>query len=240
MTIANLSIVGVGPGDPELLTLKAARVLSTASLIYVPASHLSRETWLRDVVDQHASDKARIREVSFSADRNPVQRKLHWQTTAEEICDQLKGGESIAFVTLGDPQLYSTSYYLLQALKDLWSDVPVEIIPGISSVSHAAALTHFALGTTTRPLTIIPSVKVVDDVRKAFSSGGTLVLMKIGKFLPDLIELLEQEDLIDHAVFIARAGLPGQRIETDLRRLRGEGPETGNLAVILIQTEGKS
>jgi precorrin-2/cobalt-factor-2 C20-methyltransferase len=240
MSQGTLSIVGVGPGDPELLTLKAVRMLESANIVYVPVSHLSRETWMRDAVDCYASSGARICEVSFSASHDVAQRTRHWQQTASSICLQLQQGQRIVFVTLGDPQLYSTTYYLVQALRDSCPALPLEIIPGISSVSHAAALSQFTLGRGTKPLTILPSITALDDVRNAIGNAGTIVLMKIGRLLPQIIDLLEETELISHAVFIARAGLAGERIETNLRKLKGESPECGNLAVILIHTEGFS
>ncbi len=240
MTPGRLFIVGVGPGDPELLTLKAVRVLQESSHVFVPVSRLTKETWLRDVVASHAQPECSVHEVSFSVAADRQERTAHWQQTAATLTEILQGGNDIAFVTLGDPQLYSTSLYLLRALHQDYPDVQVEVVPGVSSVSHAAALTGFALGEGNMPVTILPSVTALDNVRSALKAGGTLVLMKIGKHLQALIDLLDEYQLLDEAVFIARAGLPGQHIETDLRQLCGAAAETGNLAVILIHTEGVS
>ncbi len=240
MKAGSLFIVGVGPGDPELLTLKAVRVLQESSHVFVPVSKLTRETWLRDVVVCYAQPDCTVHEVSFSVAPDCQSRTDHWQQTATDIAELLRGGADVALVTLGDPQLYSTSLYLIRALQLVAPELKVNIVPGVSSVSHAAALTGFALGEGTQPVTILPSVTALDTVRSALKSGGTLVLMKIGKHLPDLIELLDEYQLLDDAVFIARAGLLGQHIETDLRQLRGAAADTGNLAVILIHTEGVS
>ncbi len=238
MTCGCLSIVGVGPGDPELVTLKAVRKLREADSVYVPVSHLSRETWLSDVVKLHAAAQAKVAEVSFSAARERSERALHWQQTAAEIIGELQQGKDVAFVTLGDPQLYSTSLYLLRAVNDLWPQAPVDIVPGISAMNHCAALTAFTLGEGTEPVTIMPSVTALEDVRRALTMGGTLVLMKIGRHLPTVIDLLEEEGLLEQSVFVARAGLPDQLIVTDMRTLRDVPAEKGNLAIILIHTEG--
>ena len=240
MSSGSLSILGVGPGDPELLTLKAVRILAASKHIFVPVSKLTRETWLRDVVTSYAQPDCRVHEVSFSVAADRQGRTAHWQQTAGDIAALLDAGENVAFVTLGDPQLYSTSLYLVRALQRDWPDCTVDIVPGISSVSHAAALTGFTLGEGTQPLTVLPSVTALENVRSALQAGGSVVLMKIGKHLPAVIDLLEEHQLLNDAVFIARAGLPGQHIETDLRQLRGAAADTGNLAVILIHTEGVS
>ncbi len=233
-----LTIVGVGPGDPELLTLKAVRVLQQSSCVYVPVSRLSRQTWLDEVARRYAPEQAEICPVTFSVAADSAARSAHWETTAAAIDERLQQGQKVAFVTLGDPQLYSTSLYLLRALRRRQPQAAVEIVPGISSFSHCAALTGFNLGIGTAPVTILPTVTALGDVRRALATGGTLVLMKIGRQLDAIIELLEELQLVERAVFVARAGFPEQVIETDLRRLRGAPAEQGHLAVILIDTEG--
>ncbi|SEA35519.1 precorrin-2 C20-methyltransferase /cobalt-factor II C20-methyltransferase [Desulfuromusa kysingii] len=229
--------VGLGPGDEELLTLKAVRLLQRAAYVYVPFSRLTTQSWVHGAVQQYANQAAVIREVSFSLQRSREKREQHWQATATSIIQTLQQGNDVVFVTLGDPLLYSTAIYLLRALRRQWADVKVEIVPGVSAYSHCAALTHFAVGEGTKPVTIIPAVTAMEDLQAAIQRGGTLVLMKIGHHLPAIIDMLEENGLIHQAVFVARAGFPEQRIETDLRSLRGADPACGNLAIILLDTE---
>lgn len=236
MTSGTFYAIGVGPGDPELLTLKAIRRLREAACIYVPTSRLSRETWVADVALKYAAEGADIRTVSFSLGANRGARQEHWDKVAGDIIVHLRQGRDVAFVSLGDPLLYSTCIYLLRALQACWSDLPVEIVPGISAYSHCAALTGFAVGEGEQTITILPTVTVIQDLQAAIERGGTLVLMKIGGQLSEIIDLLEENGLIEQAVFVARAGLPEQRIETDLRCLRGVDSAVGHLAVILVHT----
>ncbi len=228
--------IGVGPGDPELMTLKAVRLLRESPCIYVPTSRLSTQTWVADVVNTYAADAANICSVSFSLGTDRQMRQEHWQQTASNIISQLLQGKDVAFVSLGDPLLYSTCIYLLRALQKQWPQVPIEIIPGISAYAHCAALTNFAVGEGTQPVTILPTMTAINDLQSAINKGGTLVLMKIGRHLQEIVDLLADNNLIDQSVFIARAGLPDQRIETNLRCLYGADPGVGNLAIILIHT----
>lgn len=229
--------IGLGSGDPELLTLKAVRLLRQAAYIYVPSSRFSTQAWLGEAVRQYARRDAVITEVFFSLGKNREERERHWRTTAKEIVRTVRAGNDVVFVTLGDPLLYSTAIYLIRALREQWQAVSVEIVPGISAYSHCAALTGFALGEGTQPVTIIPTVIAISELQSAIRRGGTLVLMKIGRHLPAIIDLLEQNKLIEHAVFVARAGLPEQRVVTDLLSLRGADPACGNLAIILLHME---
>jgi len=229
--------VGVGPGEPELLTLKAVRLMSDSRYLYVPFSRMTTQTWVSDAVQHYAREDAVINDVTFSLGQGSEERKRHWSTTAAQIIEQLKQGEDVVFVTLGDPLLYSTAIYLIRALREQWQGVSVDVVPGVSAYSHCAALTGFAMGEGTKPVTIIPTITAMADLQSAIERGGTLALMKVGRHLQDIIDLLEDNRLIDQAVFVARAGLPDQRIETDLRVLRGAEPAAGNLAIILIHTE---
>ncbi|MDY0184375.1 MAG: precorrin-2 C(20)-methyltransferase [Desulfuromonadaceae bacterium] len=231
--------VGVGPGDPELLTLKAVRVLSHSDCIYVPSSHLSTQNYVAEVVKSHASPTCESVPVTFSLADNSTQRQHHWHATAQQICARLQAGQNVAFVTLGDPLLYSTYIYLLRALQDISPTAKVETVPGISAFSAAAALTNSPLGEGLHPLTVIPAANDLEQIRTLLAMGGGVVLMKIGPLLAQIIALIEQADALPRSVFVARAGLPEQHIETDLLRLRHAPPKTGNLAVIIVQARRK-
>lgn len=227
--------VGVGPGDPELLTLKAVRVLRSCACIYVPTSKLSRQDYLGEVAHRYAGQGCEIREVAFSLAGSTAERCRHWRETAVELVTRLHAGEDVALVTLGDALLYSTYIYLLRALRDVDPALMVETVPGISSFSLAAALTGTPLGEGKQSLRVMPTVTDRVEVEKAIIEGCGLVLMKIGPRLQEIIDLLERFGALERSVFVSRAGLPGQRIETDLRCLRDADDNAGNLAVIIVQ-----
>jgi precorrin-2/cobalt-factor-2 C20-methyltransferase len=103
----------------------------------------------------------------------------------------------------------------------------------------AAALTNFPLGEGKEIVSIIPTADDLSSVRRALATGGTVVLMKIGARLQSVLDLLEEHAALDRAVFVARAGLDGQYLETDLRKLRGTEPKAGYLSVVLVHTKAK-
>ena len=111
-------------------------------------------------------------------------------------------------------------------------------IPGITAFSAAAALAGFAVGEGKEPIHIVPAADNLDAVRQSLKSGGTVILMKIGKYLPAVLEMIEEADLMDASVFVSRAGMPEQRVEVNLRKLKNEGAEAGYLSIILIHTGG--
>ena len=146
----------------------------------------------------------------------------------------LAAGEDACFLTLGDPLLYSTYIYLLRALRKQLPDLKAVTVPGITAFGAAAALAEFPVGEGREPVTICPAADDLTAVRQALAQGGTVVLMKIGKRLPEILDLLDAEGLLDKSVFVSRATMEDERIETDLRRLKAEGPEAGYLSIILV------
>jgi precorrin-2/cobalt-factor-2 C20-methyltransferase len=234
MRFGTLYGIGVGPGDPELITVKAARILSSCRYVFLPKSEIGSGSASLRIAGDHLAAGVEVHEIAFPLTRNECERARRWDEAADRIIARLKGGRDVCFLTLGDPFLYSTYIYLIHALRKRKDDIQVITVPGITAFSAAAALAEFPLGKGKKPVTIVPAADDLTAVRQYLGMGGTVVLMKIGRRLPDILRALEEANAIDRAVFVARAGQGGQRIETDLRKLREECPERGNLSVILV------
>ena len=116
----------------------------------------------------------------------------------------------------------------------------VVTVPGITSFCAAAALTNFTLGEGKAPVTVVPAADDLTAVREALRGGGTVVLMKIGDRLADVLGVLKEQGLIERAVLVARAGQTGQRVVTDLRTLQPEDARAGYLSVILVHAVGRT
>ena len=136
--------------------------------------------------------------------------------------------------------VYSTYIYLLRALTKRLPGIKTTTVPGITSFSAAASATQFALGEGKEPITIVPTSDDLTDLRRALATQGTVVLMKIGKRLREILAVLEECGLIEHSVFVSRAGLDREHIEVDLRKLRVEDPEAGYLSVIIVHASRRS
>jgi precorrin-2/cobalt-factor-2 C20-methyltransferase len=226
--------IGIGPGDPELITLKAARLISTSKNIFVPKARTAAESVALDIARPLVGTGAKIEELLFPMTADPQELAKRWREAASRVAGVLQTGEDACFLTLGDPLLYSTYIYLLRALRQLLPDLASVTVPGITAFGAAAALTDFPVGQGRQPVTIVPAADDLAAVRQALAAGGTVVLMKIGKRLAEVIDLLEREGLLGAAVFVSHATMAQQRIETDLRRLKAEGPEAGYLSIILV------
>ena len=226
--------IGAGPGDPELMTVKGANILSKVRHVFVPKARDAADSVALEIAQNYLKEDSIVHELVFpmTADKQVLAEK--WDESAGRVAEVLKAGDDACFLTLGDALLYSTYIYLVRSLRARLPEANVVTIPGITAFSATAALANFPVGVGKDPVTIVPAVDDLDAVRRALATKGTVILMKIGKRLAAVLDLLEENGLIDRGVFVSRVGMADQRIEFDLRSLRGAGEETGYLSIILV------
>lgn len=231
--------IGVGPGDPELITVKGARLLSECPHLFVPKARIKSESAAFGIIRRYVTAETEIHELVFPMITDKAELEKQWNASARKIADVLNTGADAAFVTLGDAMLYSTYIYLVRALRTVDPDFRIITVPGVTAFSTAAALTNFPVGEAKEPVTVIPAEDDMNAVSAALKGTGTLVLMKVGKRLHGILEELDKAGRLENAVFVAYAGMEGERIETDLRKLKDEKPEAGYLSTILVNLGGR-
>lgn len=226
--------IGVGPGDPELISVKGARILSCCQHIFVPKTRMEKHSTALTIAQNYIPPHSKIYELVFPMTTETTQLSKHWDEAAEKIACVIRKGEDACFLTLGDPFLYSTYIYLLRGVRSRIPSLQVITIPGITSFSAAAALTEFSIGEGSESVSIIPTVDNLDAVREALSRRGTVILMKVGRQLPLVLDLLDQLGMLGRGVFVSRAGMEDQYTEVDLFRLKEQPPEPGYFSIMLI------
>ena len=231
--------IGVGPGDPELITMKGANLISRCRHIFVPKARTAADSLALSIANRYLGKSSEVHELLFPMTSEREELSRRWGESARKIISVLEKGEDACFLTLGDPLLYSTYIYLLREIRAKIPDADVVTVPGITAFSAAAALAEFPVGEAKESVTVIPTADDLDEVRKALKEKGTVILMKIGRRLPDILNILEDAGVIDESVFVSRAGMSDQRVETDLRALRNENPEAGYLSIILVHSGGE-
>lgn len=239
MSFGTLFGIGIGPGDPDLVTVKGAALLSRCRHVVVPKASRSAESVALSIIRKHLNPGAKIHEVVFPMVTRKETLEVRWRESAERVADILATGEDVCFPTLGDAFLYSTYIYLVRSLLQIHPDTPIVTVPGVTAFSAAAAATGFPVGEGTQPVTIIPAADDLSELREALNSGGTVVIMKVGKRLPAVLDLLEEHDALEGSVFAAHVGMENEHVETDLRKLRGAGEEAGYLSIILARSSGE-
>ncbi|MBV0910776.1 precorrin-2 C(20)-methyltransferase [Anianabacter salinae] len=199
--------VGVGPGDPDLMTVKAARLIAGARVIAYPAltggDSLARSI-AAGLID--ASAREIVMDIPMTTARGPAQAA--YDTGAAEIAAALDAGEDVVCLCEGDPFFYGSFMYLHARLS---GSHDVRVVPGVSSLTACAALAGRPLVARNEVMTILPGPLPDDAMRARLAEAQTLAILKVGRHLPRLRALLDAEGLTRHAIYIERATLPGQR-----------------------------
>jgi precorrin-2/cobalt-factor-2 C20-methyltransferase len=212
--------VGVGPGDPELVTVKAVRVLREADVVFVPVMAGPPGPGRAEATIRAHVPGDRVRPVPFALNDTggvTARRAAAWQAAAAEVARAFEAGaDTVAFGTIGDPNLYSTFSYLAQTVRGLVPGVTIETVPGITALQDLAARAATVLAEGDEPLTLLPLTAGPAPLQDALDRPGTVVGYKLGAAAgpspAEVVALLTAAGRLDDAVIGARLGLPGQDI----------------------------
>jgi len=215
--------VGIGPGDAELLTVQARRVLSSVPVIFVPKAKITDEglalqILLKALQDGGASPalKSGLRELVFPMSKDPAVLKPAWDGARAAVLDELRAGRDCAFITLGDTAIYSTYMNLVAGLRQDEPGLRMVTVPGISSYSQAAAALNLSLVEKAEKMAILPCLSEVEGLRPDLERFDTVVLMKVGRRFADLRELLRGMGLLPYSHLALKLGGPGSVLGSDL------------------------
>ena len=225
--------VGVGPGDPELLTRKAERILRSVDVILAPVSNpaeasVALET-IREFIDENRQEII-VHQFPMTADKTRLIPA--WQGAAALMAAHAEAGRSVAFITIGDPLFYSTFIYMLRILREQWPQIPIEIVPGISSINAAASEAALPLVEGDERMAVIPATAGIEQIRSALEICETVVLLKVKPLFPAIIELLRTTGREHKVVFVERAGSPRQKVLTDFNEIAAHSPDYLSLMII--------
>ena len=196
--------VGLGPGDPELMTLRAARLISAAKVVAYPtleggdsfARSIAADL-IRDDADEIAMD------VPMTVERAPAQAA--YDIGAEQIAARLEAGDDVVVLCEGDPFFYGSFMYLFARLSERFE---TQIVPGVTSVTACAARARKPLVARNERLTVLPGPLPEDELRARIEGAESVAIMKVGRHLPKIRGVIEGLGLVDKATYIERASLP--------------------------------
>lgn len=215
--VTRLVGVGVGPGDPEMLTLAGLRELRDAGVVFVPVLDASERGRAEAVVRAHLPASAPVERLVFAL-ADPVtgpqdRRRHHWDAAAGRVAEHLSAhGGTAAFATLGDPSVYSTFGYLAATVRDLVSGVEIATVPGITAMQAAASAAGLNLVEGSEPLTVLPVTRNVTAMADALGRHGTVVAYKGGRRMRELRDVIERAGALDRAVYAEHLGTADQRV----------------------------
>ena len=212
----SLTIVGVGPGDPSLLTIAAVDAIKKAKVIISPVSDDNKKSFAAEIVKQYTKFKKNIL-VIFPMARKDFDPDEIWSNAVEKIVKFIKNGESVVLLCLGDTSLFASSSNILRIIKINYPEIITKTIPGISSVSAAAALNDFDLVKNGETLIIkeCPSSnsELLSLISKSKGNNTVLAIMKVGKRWNLVRDILKKEDIIHTSLIALSVGMPDQIIQ---------------------------
>jgi len=231
--IGRLYGVGVGPGDPELVTLKAQRILSRVAVIFVPRKTEQSESIAESIIGNLSPGiESKIVGMVLPMLRDEKQLQEYWHRAADTIWGYLKNGEDCAFVNVGDPLLYGTFVHILETVKNIHPQVEVEVIPGISSVNAAAARAVVPLATSDERIAIISGNEEDKIIRQTLKNFDSVVFMKMNNIFNKLLAILEELDLTSKCVYVRRGTTQDEEIVRDISLLKGKEVDYFSLLIV--------
>ena len=228
-----LYAVGVGPGDPELLTRKGERILRQAEVIVAPVSNPAEASVALETVWQFLDeDRQEIIIHQFPMTSDTVRLVPAWQEVAALIASRVEAGRDVAFITIGDPLFYSTFIYLLRIFQVSYPHIPVEVVPGISSIHASTAQALIPLAEGDQSLIIIPATAGVVKITDALARYETVVMLKVKPVYNDILQLLRKTGREDSTLFVERVGSMQQKILTDFAEIATHTPDYLSLMIV--------
>lgn len=231
--IGRLYGVGVGPGDPELLTLRAHHLLSRIPVIFVPLKDEKSSSYARSVIKNLVKKSdGKVVGVVLPMLRDKEKLADYWLKAAESIWQYLKKGEDCAFVNIGDPLLYGTFIHILETLQKSHPEIEVEVIPGISSINAAAARAVVPLASNDERIAIISGNRADKVIRETLENFDTVVFIKMNKVFDRLLTILEELKLVEKCVYVRRCTTQDEEIIRDISKLKGEKVDYFSLLIV--------
>ncbi len=203
-----LYVMGVGPGASDLITVRAARILSELDVVYAPTGKRGTQSLAHAIIEEYLSPKTEVCTYHFLMKANITAKKAVWDEVAQTLTEAVNSGRKVGFITLGDPMLFSTWVSLLERIA---SPAWLEIVPGISALSAISAASMMPLAREEQTLAVISCTASEAVIEQALRNHDCIVLMKVYSHFPLIRDLLHRHNLLEHALMMADATLPTEQ-----------------------------
>ncbi len=216
MKIGTLYGISVGPGDPELITLKGLRLLQQVPVVAFPAGIRNQPGIAQQIVTQWLSHNQVQLALIFPYVQDMAVLEAAWQAAAQQVWQYLKQGQDVAFTCEGDVSFYSTFTYLAQTLQQLHPEALIQLVPGVCSPMAAAAALGLPLTIRQERLVVLPALYTVGELEAVLDWADVVVLMKVSSVYQQVWQVLQRRGLLDNSWVVERATLPDMVIYSDL------------------------
>ena len=208
--------IGIGPGDSELVTVKASRLLGQLDILYTPEAKKGSKSFALSIAAPYLIEQLEIKQRHFPMVAASSEKEAQWQAIAEEIVADVQAGRNVGFITLGDPMVYSTYSYLLQLVKD---EIDTQTVPGITSFSSMASALGQPLTMDEESLAVVPATAPPEKIDAALALHDSIVLMKVANHLDVVLPLLEKHGLLENSFLVSHASGEKEQILEGLESL---------------------
>ncbi len=224
--------ISAGAGDPDWITVKAAKLLSSVNWVACPQNASGQPGLAYQIVRPWLRPEQTLLPLHLPFVTQPEQLQAAWRAAAEQLAPPLEQGEDIAFVCEGDVGLYSTFAYVAQALRERIPTLPIQAIPGVSSPLAAAALLGSPLVLGSEKLAILPALFALSELEQACTWAEVVVLMKVAPVYPQVWQWLAARGWLEQARLVIWAGWPQQAIFSTLEGLADYQPPYFSLLIL--------
>jgi len=214
LPIGRFTGIGVGPGDPELLTIKAVKALAAADVVIAPRTEKRDDSIALSIARPHMRGDVEILELVFPMVYHAEALSEAWLANREIIRERLEAGQNVVFLTLGDPMFYSTYIYVFELLAGCGH--VIETIPGITAFCAIASHHGVPIVEGDDVLSVVPATISPEKMEQIMLASDRLVLMKISKNFPELCEKLQKHGFAEHALMVSKCGHPEEQVQENI------------------------
>jgi len=223
--------IGVGPGDPELITMKAIRILQRVDVVYAAASTKNSHSLAVSIAKPHIPEATPIQRLSFPMTTDRAVTQQAWEVNADTIYKSLSKGDDVAFLTLGDPMTYSTYGYVLRYMNRIDAKLPVVTVPGITSYQAAAARLNVPLVEGEESLLVVSGAMGGDRLRQQTIKPENVVFLKAYRNVEDITRAIGEADADYRCMGVSKCGQADEKIMFDLEELETRSPDYWTLII---------
>ena len=212
----SLTIIGVGPGDPSLLTLAAVDAIQESTVVSYPVSVLGGESLAQKIASKWITEDKQKLPLHFPMVDDLNTLKNAWRAAGNELMTMVENGERVVFLAQGDISFFSTGSYMSKELEKYHPEYLVKLIPGVTSFSTAAAKSKLPLAFREEQVLVAPVPDTPQELKAILSEAALMkrvvVLLKLGKKWKWVKPLLKELDLLESSIYAERLGLPNEQI----------------------------
>ncbi|WP_078123897.1 precorrin-2 C(20)-methyltransferase [Leptospira alexanderi] len=229
--------VGVGPGATDLISLRAVNVLNSVSVLAIPKSseHLEPFAWriCSPIVRENSSQEKLF--LHFPMTKDPKILMPAWDKAFSEIGKRLKKKHNVAFITQGDPSVYSSWNYLLEEANDRWPGIEVETVPAVSSITAIPAILQTPLADGRERFCVVPGTYGLEDLPELIRHFDTIVLTKVGGVIPRLVSILKELNILQNASYVSYGTTDRQKIVKNIETIQNESCDYFSMVILSIR-----